>query len=150
MTDVQAAIGLVQLGRLDAIVARRRTLAAAYHERLRAALPDARAVIDPPYGTTNFQSFWVVLPDGAPGQIEVLDHLLAAGISARRGIMASHLEPAHAGVGGQLPVTELLARRSIILPLHHTLTAADQDRVVDALADAVAIGRSAVGWAAAT
>src|SRR5690606_18594444 len=58
MTDVQAAIGRVQLGRLPAIVARRREVAARYS----AAISDIRglrAVSDPEHGTTNFQSFWV-------------------------------------------------------------------------------------------
>jgi dTDP-4-amino-4,6-dideoxygalactose transaminase len=138
MTDVQAAIGLVQLGRLDAIVRRRRALAAAYHERLGDLLPEARAVADPAYGTTNFQSFWVVLPEGAPSQVEVLDHLLSEGISARRGIMASHLERAYAsGDHRPLPVTERLSARSIILPLHHELEPAEQDLVVETLATVV-------------
>lgn len=138
MTDVQAAIGLVQLRRLDTIVARRRALAAAYHERLATALPSVRAVTDPPYGTTNYQSFWVLLPPDAPDQAAVLERLLAARISARRGIMASHLEAAYADPGRPpLAVTELLTRRSIILPLHHELDEDDLSWIVEALALAV-------------
>jgi perosamine synthetase len=56
MTDIQAAVGLVQLGRLDAIVARRRELAGRYHELL-ADVPGLVTVTDPPHGTTNYQSF---------------------------------------------------------------------------------------------
>ena len=53
---------------------------------------------DPAYGRTNYQSFWVLLPDGFPVSRDDLLRLLAeAGISARRGIMAAHLEPAYAG-----------------------------------------------------
>jgi perosamine synthetase len=135
MTDIQAAIGLVQLGRLDEIVAHRRMLALGYHARLADLLPAVRPVADPPHGTTNFQSFWVVLPTDAPDQRTVLQSLLARGVSARRGIMAAHLEPAYARVPRPpLPATDLLARRSIILPLHHELSADDQDEVVTALA----------------
>ena len=55
-------------------------------------------------------------------------------ISARRGIMAAHLEPVYADLGHRpLPVTEHLTARSIILPLFHEITAADQERVVSAL-----------------
>ncbi len=55
--------------------------------------------------------------------------------------MASHLEPAYAGVPvAPLPVTERLTRDSLILPLFHDLTEADQDHVVDVLA-AAAEGR---------
>jgi perosamine synthetase len=134
MTDLQAAIGLVQLRRLPGMVERRRALAARYAELL-AALPGLRPVTDPAWGTTNFQSYWVELPDDFPGERnDVLRALAAAGISARRGIMAAHLEPAYAGhPHGPLPVTEHLTNRTFILPLHHELTADDQDLVVETL-----------------
>jgi dTDP-4-amino-4,6-dideoxygalactose transaminase len=139
LTDVQAALGLVQLGRLDAIVARRRELAARYHSLLSAALPGVRAVDDPEYGEGNFQSFWVELPDDCPVQRnDVLASLAAAGVSARRGIMAAHREPAYAGhPHAPLPVTEHLTERTLILPLHHELTEDEQHQVVDALAGAL-------------
>ncbi|KJK45737.1 glutamine--scyllo-inositol aminotransferase [Lentzea aerocolonigenes] len=134
MTDIQAAVGLVQLGRLDAIIARRRELAARYHSLL-ARIPGLRAVSDPAYGTTNYQSFWVELSEDCPvDRNEVLNRLAAKGVSARRGIMASHLEPAYAGHPHvALPVTERLTSRTLILPLFHELTAEEQDQVVDAL-----------------
>src|SRR3954453_11017873 len=91
MTDVQAAIGLVQLTRLDAMVARRRELADRYRALL-ADLPGARLVEDPPWGTTNYQSCWLLLPEESPvGRDRLLEELARAGVSARRGIMASHL-----------------------------------------------------------
>lgn len=138
MTDMQAAVGLVQLGRLAGIVARRREIAARYTELLSPL--GVRTVTDPPHGTANFQSFWVELPDGAPSQVEVLGALAAAGISARRGIMAAHLEPAYAGhPHAPLPVTEHLTTRTVILPVHHEITDADQRAIVDALADALSL-----------
>jgi perosamine synthetase len=135
MTDIQAAVGLVQLGRLAGLVAQRRALAARYHELL-AGLDGLVPVRDPAYGQTNYQSFWVLL-DGFPaGRDEVLAELAAQGVSARRGIMAAHLEPAYADVTpGPLPVTERLTRESLILPLHHALTADDQDYIVGILRD---------------
>jgi perosamine synthetase len=131
MTDIQAAVGLVQLGRLEALVARRRDLAAGYHELL-ASVPGVRAVTDPGYGTTNFQSFWVLLERG--GRDEALAALAAAGVSARRGIMAAHLEPAYAGGATRpLPNTERLTRDSLILPLYHQMTGDEQEYVVGVL-----------------
>ncbi len=135
MTDIQAAVGLVQLAKLDAMIERRRELAARYHELL-ADVPGVRPVRDPAYGTSNFQSFWVLLdPEYFPGGRDAaLGRLAAAGVSARRGIMAAHLEPAYAGVEHvPLPVTERLTRDSLILPLFHTLTAAQQEHIVDVL-----------------
>jgi perosamine synthetase len=136
MTDLQAAMGLVQLGRLPGIVARRRELAARYYALL-ADLP-VRPVRDPAHGTSNHQSFWIELPDGAPPVVDVLAALTSYGVSARRGIMAAHLEPAYAGhPHGPLPVTERLSTRTLILPLHHELTEPEQRTVVEALARAL-------------
>jgi perosamine synthetase len=64
----------------------------------------------------------------------VLARLAEDGISARRGIMAAHLEPAYAGhAHADLPVTEDVTRNSLILPLFQGLSAADQERVVKSL-----------------
>ncbi|HXR72669.1 DegT/DnrJ/EryC1/StrS family aminotransferase [Actinocrinis sp.] len=136
MTDIQAAVGLVQLEKLDAMVERRRQLASRYYELL-AGIPGLSPVRDPEYGRSNFQSFWVLLdPAQFPGgsRDATLHRLAAAGVSARRGIMASHLEPAYQGADHiPLPNTERLTRDSLILPLFHALTEAQQEHVVDVL-----------------
>ncbi|WP_034088284.1 DegT/DnrJ/EryC1/StrS family aminotransferase [Streptacidiphilus albus] len=146
MTDIQAAVGLVQLGKLDAMLERRRELAGRYAELL-ADVPGLTPVTDPAHGRGNFQSYWVLLaPEFPVGRDELLALLAEAGISARRGIMATHLEPAYAGhPAGPLPVTERIGRDSLILPLFHTMTEAQQDRVVAALRGAAAAGPAAGG-----
>ncbi|WP_433057138.1 DegT/DnrJ/EryC1/StrS family aminotransferase [Dactylosporangium sp. CS-033363] len=139
MTDIQAAVGLVQLNRLAGLVAQRRELAARYQELL-AGVDGVWAVRDPEYGTSNFQSFWVLFDaDLGVSRDQVLAELAAAGVSARRGIMASHLEPAYDDVTPTvgLPNTERLTRDSLILPLHHKLTEADQDHIVGILSKLV-------------
>ena len=138
MTDVQAAIGLVQLGKLEQMVTKRRTLAERYR-RLLSTIPGLRMIGDPSYGTTNYQSFWILLPDESPVSRDEMLHILAqAGISARRGIMAAHLEPAYAGhPHGMLPVTERLTTNSLILPLFHDMTEAQQDSVASAVRTAL-------------
>lgn len=132
MTDLQAAVGLVQLGRLPAIVARRHEIATSYRERL-SDVSGIRLVGDPSWGTSNVQSFWLeVLPGYGTDREGLLLSLASAGVSARRGIMAAHLHPAHAGrEHGPLPVTERLTARTLILPLFHQMTDSDLDRVVD-------------------
>jgi len=135
MTDVQAAVGLVQLGRLGEIITRRRQLAQRY-QRLLGQIPGLRMIADPGYGTTNFQSFWVVLPADFPvTRNELLQRLADAGVSARRGIMAAHLEPAYQGRGNHahLRETERLSGSSLILPLFHQLTHDEQDQVVSVI-----------------
>ncbi|MDI2097597.1 DegT/DnrJ/EryC1/StrS family aminotransferase [Ruicaihuangia caeni] len=136
MTDLQAALGLVQLQKLPAIVARRRELAAQYAERL-TGVPGIRLVTDPIFGTSNFQSLWAEIGDDYPLDREgLLEHLAAAGVSARRGIMAAHRQPAYAGGASQrapLPVTERLTDRTVILPVYHQMTEAELATVIEAI-----------------
>lgn len=145
MTDVQAAIGLVQLGRLDAMVARRRALAAVYREAL-ADVPGLRLVDDPPWGTSSFQSLWIeVLPDFPVDREGLLELLAADGVSARRGIMAAHRQPAHADLTLDLPVTERLTDTTLILPLYHELDSASIDRITGVIRTAAGVSAYAAG-----
>jgi len=139
MTDVQAAIGLVQLTKLDKLVARRRELAQRYQRLLAEIGGGLRTIRDPEYGTTNYQSFWVLLPEEFPvSRDELLTCLAKAGVSARRGIMAAHLEPAYQDRARvMLPVTERLTARSLILPVFHEMTEEEQDVVVSVIQAAV-------------
>jgi dTDP-4-amino-4,6-dideoxygalactose transaminase len=137
MTDLQAAVGIVQLGKLPEVVERRRQIAATYAKQI-AELPGLRPVADPAWGTCNFQSFWVEVGEEFPLDRDgLLAHLAEAGVSARRGIMAAHRQPAHASVPhGPLPVTEHLTDSTLILPVFHQLSESEQARVVDALRSA--------------
>jgi perosamine synthetase len=134
MTDIQAAVGLVQLRKLAATVAERRELAARYQREL-AGISGLTMVTDPEHGETNYQSFWVRLDDRFPvSRDELLVRLSDAGVSARRGIMAAHVEPAYADVSSpRLPATETLSLNSLILPVFHGMTDTQQDRVVAVL-----------------
>lgn len=139
MTDLQAAVGLVQLARLPQIVQRRRDIAAAYRTRL-AALPGLRLVSDPPYGTSNFQSLWLeVLPEFATTREGLLGNLAEAGVSARRGIMAAHRQPAYRSQDtGQVNLhqTERLNDRTLILPVFHELSDEDLNRIISTIQSA--------------
>ena len=134
MTDIQAAVGLVQLQKLDAMVERRRDLADAYRSALEGTdgltLPE-----DPVFGTTNYQSYTVVVSDQfGVSRDELMEVLAVEGISTRRGIMAAHTEPAFAGFPAPvLPNTDYLLDHSIILPLFHEMTSDELARVVSAI-----------------
>ena len=135
MTDVQAAIGLIQLARLPEIVQRRRELAQAYTKQID-EIPGLRAVDDPAWGTCNFQSFWIeVGPDFPVSREELLTRLAVADISARRGIMAAHRQRPYASTftPDSLPVTERLTDNTLILPLFHQMGESEQARVIEIL-----------------
>jgi dTDP-4-amino-4,6-dideoxygalactose transaminase len=131
MTDIQAAVGLVQLAKLDAMVRRRREIAAGYREML-ADVPGLRPVRDPAWGESNVQSFWVELDARYPlTRNELLAALAEGGVSARAGIMAAHRQPAYAGhAHADLSVTERLTDNTLILPIFHTMTEQERDSVV--------------------
>jgi dTDP-4-amino-4,6-dideoxygalactose transaminase len=134
MTDLQAAVGIVQLDRLDAIIARRREIAARY-QQVFAGIDGLRAVTDPAWGTTNYQSFWIEVSAPFPlNREELLAHLAQENISARRGIMAAHRQPAYENhLHTPLPVTEALTDNTLILPVFHQLTDEEQKRVISAV-----------------
>lgn len=141
MTDVQAAIGRVQLRRLGGLVARRRELAEGYR-RLLAGVDGLELQHEPDWGRSNFQSLAIRLPRTAD-QRTVMQRLLDEGIATRRGIMCAHLEPAYgesdwraAGPGDSLEESRRARDRWILLPLFHDLTTDDQRRVADAVARA--------------
>lgn len=144
MTDLQAAVGIIQLGRLHQAVQRRRELAATYAEAF-AGVPGLRLVADPEYGITNFQSCWLEVDSQFPlSRDALISHLAEDGISARRGIMAAHRQPAYSTKdtgSAALDATEWLTDHTLILPLYHQLALGDQVRVIDSVLRAAGQGQ---------
>jgi dTDP-4-amino-4,6-dideoxygalactose transaminase len=133
MTDIQAAIGIVQLGRLEGILAERRRLAARYRELL-SEVDDIELPLEPAGRLHTFQSYCVRLPAGL--RAGVMRDLAAEGIASRRGVMAIHLEPLYRGLqpGLSLPETELASANTMLLPLFVGMTDDDQIVVVETVA----------------
>ncbi len=132
MTDIQAAVGREQLKRLPDIVATRRRLTARYQELL-ADVPGLFLPLDPEWARTNWQSFWVRLPEWSD-QRAVMQAMLDRGIATRRGIMNAHREQPYQRAGGyNLPISEYAQDRHIILPLYPQMSVEEQDYVCEAL-----------------
>ncbi|MBO0721054.1 MAG: DegT/DnrJ/EryC1/StrS family aminotransferase [Blastocatellia bacterium] len=137
LTDLQAAIGIEQMKRLDDLVSRRVALAARYN-RLLSAYRWLQTPYVPSYADTNFQSYAVALSDDCErDRDELWQKLLDAGVAAKRGIMTAHREHAYTEIYGSqsLPVTEKASDRSLLLPIFPQMTEAEQDAVVAALSD---------------
>ncbi|MBV8078341.1 MAG: DegT/DnrJ/EryC1/StrS family aminotransferase [Planctomycetaceae bacterium] len=134
MTDIQAAVGRVQLGRLPEMLARRLGLAERYTRALR-EIPGLEPPYVPAYARPNYQSYAVrVTPEYPYGRDRLMQRLLERGISTRRGIMNAHQEPAyrdhpHRG----LPYSEAARDAVILLPLFAEMSDEAVDRVVDVL-----------------
>lgn len=133
MPDIQAAIGLVQISKLETILAYRATLADRYSEMLaddeRLSLPYA-----PPGCRHTYQSYCVRLHSERVREIVMRD-LAQLGIATRRGVMAIHLEPIYRSwfPAYSLPITEQATRETLLLPLYVGMTETEQESVVDAL-----------------
>ena len=152
MTDIQAAVGREQLKRLTRAVERRRALAARYRELL-VSVPAVDPPLEPAFARSNFQSYCVRLPETID-QKAVMQYMLDAGVSTRRAVMCSHLEPAYQAPGswkcwkagceiqdGRCPAlaeSERAQEHAIILPLFHQMTDDEQQTVVRALGEAIA------------
>ena len=93
MTDIQAAIGREQLKRLPAIVARRRELAARYEERLQ-SIDGVIVPREPSWARTNWQSY-AIRVGARIDQRTLMQRMLDAGISTRRGAMNVHREASY-------------------------------------------------------
>ncbi|TLW96607.1 DegT/DnrJ/EryC1/StrS family aminotransferase [Rhizobium sp. MHM7A] len=141
MTDLQAAVGRVQLRRLPELIAQRRRLADQYCERL-STVPGLAPPIEPGWARSNWQSFCVGLPD-AVDQRAVMQALLDNGVSTRRGVMNIHLEGAYSGQSFHRAATNLARsvsaqQQTIILPLFAQMMDLDIARVVEALRGSMA------------
>jgi dTDP-4-amino-4,6-dideoxygalactose transaminase len=132
MTDIQAAVGIQQLAKLDWIVAERRKIAQRYQEAL-GDLTCLRLPREPEGCFSNFQSFSVyMLANARLSRNAVMQAMLDAGISTRRGVMTAHRETAYLEqcAGLSLPVSEHACDNSVLLPLYVPMAAEDVETVI--------------------
>ena len=125
MTDIQAAVGIEQLKRLDDIVIERRKLAARY-EKLLKGIPNIELPHEESFLRSNWQSYPIKLLGGSSlSQTDLMQRLLDKGISTRRGIMNAHQEPAYQAAQWSLPKSEHCRDQTILLPLFNGISLND-------------------------
>ncbi|MDX1442810.1 MAG: UDP-4-amino-4,6-dideoxy-N-acetyl-beta-L-altrosamine transaminase [Gammaproteobacteria bacterium] len=134
MTDMQAALGLSQMKRLDQFIARRRELANRY-DQLLAGLPVGR-----PARLESSESSWHLYVIQVPERRRVFDALREAGIGVNVHYIPVHLQPFYRDLGfspGDYPRAEAYYEQAISIPLYPGMSDADQDAVVAALGKAL-------------
>jgi perosamine synthetase len=141
LSDVAAAVGLGQLGRLDEILALRDEVAARY-ARLLAGVEGVEPLAP---NDADHRRSWFVYPVWLPPECDrerVIETLTARGIGTARYLPSVHLQPyMRERFGyreGMLPVSEEASRRLLAIPFFTSLSADDQEFVVAELAAAVA------------
>jgi perosamine synthetase len=139
LDEMSAALGISQMKRLEEFIARREEVARMYSERLK-NVDFAQPPSVKPYVRMSWFVYVVTLAEGLDRD-PVMEAMEARGVPARGYFSPVHLQPYIAKQfgfkGGELPVTESIARRTIALPFHNRLTEAQVERVVEVLTEVV-------------
>src|SRR5574341_667892 len=135
LSDVQGAIGIAQMRKLDAMLAQRRSLAALYDARL-TALPGVRPPCIPDWGGHIYQAY-VVLLDDRIDRDAVIASMASDGVETTLGTYALHREPFFMRTlgckEGDLPSSARAYRQTLCLPLYPRMTPQDIERVAGSL-----------------
>ena len=141
-TNLQAALGVSQIARIDELLTRKRWMGRAYGERLRTVssleLPTER-----PWARSTYWMYGVVLrSDAKIDASELAARLALRGVETRPFFLGMHEQPALLGrglfAGEHFPVAERLARRGLYLPSGLGLTEIQLERVCDAVQETLA------------
>lgn len=135
MTDIQAALGLSQLQRLEEVVAERNRLLQRYRERL-SNLPVQLLEVPEDGRSAGHLAVMRLTHADADQHRQMFEGLRTGGIGVQLHYSPVHLQPYYRRLGfgeGQFPEAEAYAGRAISLPLFPGLTEADQERVVAVL-----------------
>ncbi|MEO6669107.1 MAG: DegT/DnrJ/EryC1/StrS family aminotransferase [Ferruginibacter sp.] len=134
MTDIQAAVGIKQLEKLDWIVTERRKIAFYYLDQLK-AINWIEIPYEQPGYFSNYQSFCITLKDDAPiTRNDLMQKFLDEKIATRRGVMTTHRETAYKNLASySLPVSEKAHDNSIVIPLFVPMEKTDIDKVIAVL-----------------
>lgn len=143
LTDIQAALGVSQMSRLDKFVARRNMLADRYDKALNdlpILLPWQRPEV---YSTYHLYVIQLKLAELVKSRKEVFDELRSAGINVNVHYIPVHTQPYYQSLGfneGDFPQAEKYYAGAITLPLHYGLTEKDQDYVINKVKEVVLEG----------
>lgn len=135
LTDIQCALGIVQMKKMDQFLSRRREIVARYND----AFAGARGFTTPPADTSDVQSAWhlyvIRLADTlVPRRGEIFTKLREAGIGVQVHHIPVHTHPYYRRNGfadAVYPIAEDLYARSMSLPVYPDLSADDQQQVID-------------------
>jgi perosamine synthetase len=138
ITELQAAMGIVQVGRLDAILARKRANAV----RIATLLADVPGISMPVVrpDREHVYMLYTCLVDEGVDRDAALAGMLDRGVEARVYFPPAHRQPVFLVDGrppADLPVTDELARRMLSVPFHSLLTDAELVDIVDTLREAL-------------
>jgi dTDP-4-amino-4,6-dideoxygalactose transaminase len=137
MSDLQAAMGIHQLRRLDGFIARRREIAARYRAAF-ADLPELRLPMDCPRRPHTYHLFAIQVTANRDG---LIDTLRKANIGTSVHFIPLHRHPFYQQTFGyrpeQFPVAEQMYQGLLSLPLYPKMSDADVDDVIEAVRESI-------------
>lgn len=144
LSDIQSAVGVAQMDKLDGLLAERRACARSY-DGLLAETADLACPVEPAGSVHAYQGYVVRVTDGGVSRRNrVMDRLAAAGIPTRPGTHAVHrlgyYQEKYALAPERFPNACAAEDTSITLPIFPGMTRADQDAVVSGLKTALQEG----------
>lgn len=136
LTDIQAALGLSQLGRLPQFVRQRRVLADRYDHLLDGM--NLQIQHQPEFGISAYHLYPIMIDEAACGKTrrQVFDAMREYGIGVNVHYTPVYLQPYYADLGfqpGWCPRAEQYYRCALSLPMYYSLTETEQDHVVASL-----------------
>lgn len=140
MTDLQAALGVSQMQRLDDYVARRHVLAKRYDQLLQDVRVTTPWQHPDSYSGLHLYVVRLKLTEIGKTHREVFEGLRARGVGVNLHYIPVHLQPYYQSMGfamGDFPVSERYYAEAVSLPMYQTLTLDQQDQVVAALKEAL-------------
>ncbi len=145
MDEIRAALGRVQLSKLNRNNERRRKLTALYRDLLQEMAPSILLPFDKPRGIPSSHIMPILLPKGCD-RLQFMEQMKSFGIQT-----SIHYPPIHrfkiysegAGSGWNLPITDDVVNREVTIPLYPTMSEGDVSTVVQAVRDSLhAAGRN--------
>ena len=136
LTDIQAALGLSQLKRLDQFVARRQALADRYHEKLQALPLETPIVLSCNQSSHHLYVIRLKLDQLERSKSEIFSELGSKGIGVQIHYIPVHTQPYYQKFGfhwGQFPIVESYYHEALSLPIHYDLSDEEQDKIVQVL-----------------
>ena len=134
LTDIQAALGISQLQKLNMFIKRRKHLASKYDEEL-SKLP-VRVPYQNSHTDSSYHLYPILIEDETYTRLEIFDKLRASGIGVNVHYIPIHTQPYFEKLGFKLedfPVSEKYYSKCISLPLYQTMTDDQQNYVIDKL-----------------
>jgi len=140
ITDIQAALGLSQMKRLDEFIHRRHFLAKRYNEALESLSITLPWQHHDSYSAYHLYVIRLNLDQIKKTRRQIFEELCSKGIGVNLHYIPVHTQPYYKKLGfmlGDFPKAEAYYEEAMSLPMYYELTEEDQDRVITALKEVI-------------